>query len=61
MTHLSLRAKSNKTDGNEALYEASYEAPLTRKTRLKLPYFEKRFDGKGMMMQNILKLEKASE
>ena len=35
MTHLFLRAKSNKTDANEASYEASYEALLTRKTRLK--------------------------
>ena len=35
MTHLSLKAKSNKTDANEVSYEASYEAPLTTKTRLK--------------------------
>ena len=34
ITHFSLRAKSNKTDGNEASYKASYEATLTRKTRL---------------------------
>ena len=35
MTHLSLRAKSYKTDEKEVSYEASYEALLTRKTRLK--------------------------
>jgi hypothetical protein len=29
-----LIAKSNKTDAKEVLYEASYESPLTRKTRL---------------------------
>ena len=34
LTNLSLRAKSDKTDGNETLYEASYETPLTRKTML---------------------------
>ena len=34
MTHLSLGAKSYKTDAKEVSYEASYEAPLTRKTRL---------------------------
>ena len=33
-THLSLRAKSYKTDAKEVSYEALYEAPLTRKTRL---------------------------
>ena len=35
MTLLSERGKSNKTNANKVLYEASYEAPLTRKTRLK--------------------------
>ena len=35
MTHLSLKAKSNKIDANKVSYEPSYEAPLTTKTRLK--------------------------
>ena len=34
MTHLSLRAKSYTTDAKEFSCEASYEVPLTRKTRL---------------------------
>ena len=36
MTLLSERGKSNKTNAKEVSYEASYEAPLTRKTRLYL-------------------------
>ena len=36
MTHLTLRVKSNKTDAKEVSYEASYMAPLTRKTRLRI-------------------------
>ena len=28
------RSESNKTNANKVLYEATYEAPLTRKTRL---------------------------
>ena len=35
MTLLSERGESNKTDAKEVSYEASYEAPLSRKTRLK--------------------------
>ena len=35
MTLLSERGESNKTNANKVSYEASYEAPLTRKTRLK--------------------------
>ena len=35
MNLLSQRGESNKTYANKVLYEASYEAPLTRKTRLK--------------------------
>ena len=35
LTHLSLRAKSNKTDAKEVSYKASNKASLTRKTRLK--------------------------
>ena len=34
LNHLSKRAKSNKIDAKEVLHKASYEAPLTRKTRL---------------------------
>ena len=34
LTQLSLRAKSYKTDAKEVSYEASYVAPLNRKTRL---------------------------
>ena len=34
MTLLSERGESNKTNANKVSYEASYEAPLTRKTRL---------------------------
>ena len=34
LTSLSLRAKSYKTDAKKVSYKASYEAPLTRKTRL---------------------------
>ena len=34
MTLLSERGESNKTNANKVLYRASYEAPLTRKTRL---------------------------
>ena len=34
MTLLSERGESNKTNANEVSYEASYEAPLTRKTRI---------------------------
>ena len=34
MTLLSERGESNKTNANKVLYGASYEAPLTRKTRL---------------------------
>ena len=33
MTLLSERGESNKTNANKVSYEASYEAPLTRKTR----------------------------
>ena len=36
LTH-SLRTKSYKTDAEEVLCKASYDAPLTRKTRLELP------------------------
>ena len=36
LTHLSLRAKSYKTDTKEVSNEASYKAPLTRKTKLRL-------------------------
>ena len=35
MTLLSERGESNKSNANKVLYEASYEAPLTTKTRLK--------------------------
>ena len=35
MTLLSERGESNKTYAKEVSYEASYEAPLTRKSRLK--------------------------
>ena len=38
LTHLSLSEKSYKTDAKEVSYEALYEAPLTRKTRLYLQY-----------------------
>ena len=38
MTMLSERGESNKTDAKEVLYEASYEAPLTRKTRLNMDF-----------------------
>ena len=34
LTLLSKRGESNKTNAKEVSYEASYEAPLTRKTRL---------------------------
>ena len=34
LTLLSERDESYKTNANEVSYEASYEAPLTRKTRL---------------------------
>ena len=36
MTHLTLRVKSNNTDAKEVSYEASYMAPLTRNTRLRI-------------------------
>ena len=34
MTHFTLRVKSYKTDAKEVSYESSYDASLTRKTRL---------------------------
>ena len=36
LTVLSEWSESNKTNANEVLHEASYEAPLSRKTRLKI-------------------------
>ena len=36
LTLLSERGESNKTNANKVSYKALYEAPLTRKTRLKL-------------------------
>ena len=53
MTYLSLRVKLNKTDGNDASHEASYEAPLplTRKTRLKQDMFESQLYGIQKMIK----------
>ena len=34
------RGESNKTNANKISYEASYEAPLTKKTRLKTSLHE---------------------
>ena len=39
MTLLSERGESNKTNANKVSYEALYEAPLTRKTRLERKSF----------------------
>ena len=36
LTHLTQRVESNKTDAKEVSYEASYETPLARKTRLNI-------------------------
>ena len=59
MTLLLKRGESNKTIGNKVSYEASYEAPLTRKTRLEsafvswmrateISFFHQNFLGKDL-------------
>ena len=45
LTHLSMRTKSYKTDAKQVLHEALYEAPLTRKTRLKYVLSQNRVHG----------------
>ena len=56
MTLLSKRGESTKTNANKVSYKASYEAPLTRKTRLyqKLDAPEIKLQTMGHTLMNLV-------
>ena len=60
MTLLSESGESNKTNAKEVSYEALYEVPLTRKTRLYNSCWQKIDFEKGVLkQQNIINILKS--